>query len=369
MDKKAMQPELTRQNLQAKKAGAWFDVSGKLRVSNREKDSLTDVVWVPTQQVLLTQVVVPGKRKSDWMKALPYALEEEISQPIEEVFIAVLHREQTGDNAGLTQVAIVSNERMSQWTETLVSEGLASAQLVPDCFQCPFPEKQNDSSTVYYIETETHRLARTGQWTGMAIPLDWLTLVSFKNITWQKASPAFPMLESLKSFGLRQGHYQPFSKSTTWVKNWGKVFAVFGLLLLLLVVQNWMEAHQKTIEKQQLTEATERLFKQMFPEVKRIVNLTAQAKTALAKQPSESEKVGPAQLAKLVESAFKQVPKVEIKAFEWQNQRLSLSLDSPDNNSLQALSEALKNKVALTLKINSMQPNQVQAEMVIDGIR
>lgn len=365
-----MQRESTRQNLQAKQVGAWFDLSGKLiLLSDREKTSSIDVVWVPTEQVLLTQIVVPGKRTSDWMKALPYALEEEISQPIEDVFIAVLHRESTGENAGLTHVAVVSNDLMNQWVDTLASEGLANAQLVPDCFQCPFQGKQGESSKIHYIETETHRLARTGQWAGMSIPHDWLTLAPFKNMTWQQESPSFQTIEHLKSFGLRQGKYQLFSKSTAWAKNWGKVIGVFGALFVLLVAQNWMEAHQKMVEKQQLTEATERLFKQMFPEVKRIVNLTAQAKTALAKQPSEVVGVGPAQLAVAIESAFKQHPKVAIKAFKWQKQRLSLTLDAPDNDSLQALSGALKDKVVLTVKINSMQPNQVQAEMVIDGIR
>ena len=364
-----MQRESTQQNLHAKQGGAWFDLSGKLVLLDSQKDRLVEVVWVPTQQVFLTQVVVPGKRKTDWMKALPYALEEEISQPIEDVFIAVLHRDSTGENAGLTQVAIVSNERMTQWVDALTSAGLANAQLVPDCFQCPFPEEHNESPKMHYIETDTHRLARTGKWTGMAIPHDWLTLAPFKHMTWQQEAPSFQVMEHFKPFGLRQGKYQPFSKSTAWAKNWAKVIGVFGALLVLLVTQNWMEAHQKTIEKQQLTEATERLFKQMFPEVKRIVNLTAQAKTALDQQPSEVAGVGPAQLAKAVEPAFKQVPKVEIKAFKWQNKRLSLSLESPDNDSLQALAGALKNKVTLTLKINSMQPNQIQAEMVIDGIR
>lgn len=364
-----MQLESPLQNLQPQRSEARFDVSGKLILPETQKEASVEVVWVPTQQVLLTSVVVPGKRKSDWMKAMPYALEEEISQSIEDVFIAVFHRDPSGSNAGLTWVAVVSKKLMADWVETLASAGLSKAQLVPDCFQCPFPEENDKPSVGHYIETDSHRLARTGRWTGMAIPHDWMSLAPFKNMAWQAETPLPISADHFKVYGLRQGKYQPFSQSNAWIKNWATVAGVFGVLFALLVAQNWIEAHQKTVEKQQVTEATERLFKKMFPDVKRIVNLTAQAKTALAKQPSDTSLVGPARLAILIEPAFKKMPQIEITAFKWQNQHLTLSLEAADNEALQALTDALKDKVTLTLKINSMQPNQVQAEMKIDGVR
>ncbi|MEA3405621.1 MAG: type II secretion system protein GspL, partial [Pseudomonadota bacterium] len=100
------------------------------------------VVWVPTEQVSLMQQFVPGKRKQDWMTALPFALEESLSEPVEGLHFVALNR----DAEGLVSVAIVSKERMQDWVDQLQSFGLAHALLVADCFQVTVSQKASEEA-------------------------------------------------------------------------------------------------------------------------------------------------------------------------------------------------------------------------------
>lgn len=360
-------------NLNESTQSAFFDASGQLHLPAGAEALQIDVVWVPTQQVLLTDVTVPGKRKSDWLRALPYALEESISQPLDEVFIAVLNRQTSGDHPGLTSVAVVDQQLMQNWVEGLQAAGLSNAQLVADCFQCHWQaesERDTQDQPGCYLETESDYLIRTGQWRGMALPKSWASLPQFESLVGQPGEPRSLSLAEIKAFGLRQGRFQPQSQVSR-LGLYGRNLGILSVLVLTLwVAQNWLLASQYTTERQQLVSATEQLFKQMFPNVTRIVNIKAQTQTALARQQQPAELMGPAALALLIESPFQQAKQVKIEQFKWQNNRLLLQLKSQDSNALQQLKQQLtnqlQNKAKVTLNIKKMQPNDIAAEMVID---
>lgn len=346
---------------------AFFDASGQLHLPAGAETLKIDVVWVPTQQVLLTDVQVPGKRKSDWMRALPYALEEAISQPLDEVFIAVFNRVASGHQQGLTSVAVVEQPLMQNWVEGLQAAGLSNAQLVADCFQCPW---ESAYQACVHLETDAFYWVRKGQWGGMAVPKEWGAQPQFESLIGQPCSPTALSLAEIKALGLRQGRFQPQSQVSRLGRKGRDVAILFAVVLTLWVAQNWLVASQQMAEREQLVTATEQLFKQMFPNVKRIVNIEAQTQNALARQQQPAEMIGPAALAGLIESYFQQAKQITIEQFKWQNNRLTLSLKAKDTTALQNLKQALSNqlqdKIKVTLNIKKMQPNDVAAEMVID---
>lgn len=361
---------------------AFFDSSGQLHLPANAADLPIDVVWVPTQQVLLTEVQVPGKRKSDWMRALPFALEEVISQPLDEVFIAVLNRVSSGEKAGLTSVAVVDKTVIENWIEALQAAGLDKVQLVADCFQLTRPGQNSplaDSAVeqvtdavedTIYVQTDAGYLVRKGQWGGFWLPLSWQDAPQFTVSQWQPAEMQSLTAAEIKSFGLRQGLFQPQSQVSQLGRHGRNMAILSALVLTLWVGQNWWLASQNAAEREQVVAATEQLFQQMFPNVTRIVNIKAQTQTALARQQQPTESMGPASLALLVESSFQQAKSVKIDRFKWQNTRLVLSIKAQDNTALQQLnkrlSEQLQNKAKVTLNIQKMQPNDIAAEMVID---
>ena len=108
-------------------------VISQLKQQNRLQKELA-IVWVPTQQVLMTEVDVPGKRKAHWMAALPYALEETLTESVDDYHIVVLNR----DEQNQVCAAVASLKIMDQWQQILSDLGLTHAYLVPDCFRLPY---------------------------------------------------------------------------------------------------------------------------------------------------------------------------------------------------------------------------------------
>lgn len=80
------------------------------------------VVLVPGTDVLLAEPVLPLKSSAKLAQVVPFALEEQLAEDVEDLHFAVGRR---GDRPG-TPVAVVSHERMTQWQVTLSTAGIAA---------------------------------------------------------------------------------------------------------------------------------------------------------------------------------------------------------------------------------------------------
>jgi general secretion pathway protein L len=78
------------------------------------------VVLVPGTDVLLAEPVLPLKSSAKLAQVVPFALEEQLAEDVEDLHFAVGKR---ADRPG-TPVAVVSHERMTQWQVTLRTAGI-----------------------------------------------------------------------------------------------------------------------------------------------------------------------------------------------------------------------------------------------------
>jgi len=106
------------------------------------------VVLVPGAEVLLAQPELPpAKAGAKLQQLVPYALEEQLAEDIEELHFAVGRRQ--GDSARVP-VAVVSRERMDEWTTLLKSSGLEPEAMYADSELLP----QNPGQAVALLEEE-----------------------------------------------------------------------------------------------------------------------------------------------------------------------------------------------------------------------
>jgi len=97
-------------------------------------DALTDmgerkvIVLVPGAEVLTTSVDIPIKGGSRFLDALPYALEDELAEDIEQLHFSTGIR----SNNGRVPVAVVNRERLSQWVECFRELGIQPVSMIPD---------------------------------------------------------------------------------------------------------------------------------------------------------------------------------------------------------------------------------------------
>jgi general secretion pathway protein L len=91
------------------------------------------VVLVPTEDVRLLGVDLPIASRARRAAALPFVLEDEVSEPIEVLHAAL------GEalSPGRYMAGIVRHDRMAQWCEVIEAAGLEAAAVVPDALTLP----------------------------------------------------------------------------------------------------------------------------------------------------------------------------------------------------------------------------------------
>lgn len=412
-------------------ASDWQLDAKAARQSLQEKQvdlAALEVLWVPTELVVFSQAVVPGKRASDAQKALPYVLEANLALPIEEYLIVVFEKHRvTEPMVGFSfSVALVTHNQMQSWHQALQALQLTQVRLVADCFRLPNAEVAQKfcSPLPTSVDGEPLQrcLVRYAPFAGFACDQHWgesiwqlvqtspqalpesadksqksaesipESHVSEKNDSGQQTVPtslSFAQLPhvaldallasqrqqisvtaktDLRQQNLRQGPYANQAEQSGLLK------ATLGTLALgvaLVSILLWLTSYQTSQLQAQATayqQQTERLFQQMFPDVKRVVNIKAQTISRLKAQIAPQQDVELTGWLQAVESLMALVPEVTVQRLEWQaNKRhLKLELQAKNSQQLARLSTLAKQRYAdypISITTKSVQPDQIEAQL------
>lgn len=90
------------------------------------------VVLVPGEDVLLAQVRIGARNRAQLMQALPYALEDQLLAPVEELHFAAAPVAEDGVGA-----AVVAKERMREWLARLAEAGVQADAMLPETLALP----------------------------------------------------------------------------------------------------------------------------------------------------------------------------------------------------------------------------------------
>jgi general secretion pathway protein L len=117
------------------------------------------VALVPGADCLLLGARIPTQSRQRLARAVPYALEDQLTEDVENLHFAVGER----DAAGRLWVAVVARERMNAWLDALSDAGLDPEQIYPETLALP------KSGHAWTVLAEPDRfLVRTGAEAGFA---------------------------------------------------------------------------------------------------------------------------------------------------------------------------------------------------------
>lgn len=356
------------------------------------------VVWVPTEQVTLVERFVPGKRRADWQNALPYALEESLAEPIEALHFVPLNRNAEGQ----VSVAIVTLERMRMWHEQLQQIGLVQAFLVADCFRIPpaqqamaldkapengaaSVENQNRQAWSVFQQSEQRILVRSGEYLGFAASPQWFEQMKQLSTQQQGEVDILPVdasqlsatcvlsqsakRNSCAALNLRTGEFQIKSQSSAYWKVWQWPAVALLAVVVVYLLGVFMQTQQHREQALAYQTQTEALFKQRFPDVKRIINIQTQAKNGFQQSGGVAAGIGPGQLVKKLETAFAQYDKVQILRLDWRasSRQLSIQIQAPQVNDLQNLAQAVSAIQSSELKVKNVSQTQAEGVLYVDA--
>jgi len=86
------------------------------------------VVLIPAEEVFLSNVTLPGKNRNKLLKALPYAVEDQLVDDIDELHFAL----GTHSESGKYLVAAVEQKLMDYWDQAFRAAGIRVDTIVPD---------------------------------------------------------------------------------------------------------------------------------------------------------------------------------------------------------------------------------------------
>ncbi|WOT05178.1 type II secretion system protein GspL [Shewanella youngdeokensis] len=263
------------------------------RAGNRAIDIL-----VPASSITLTSVALPEKGQRQAIKALPFMLEENLAQDVEELHFVVGPRQ--GD---ALSIAVVAHEQMQNWIEWLSEAGLKPKCIIPDCLALPLVDC--DWAAINFGDEV---LLRTGQSSGVSLTQDWLdiamlqllpnqseptTIAGYTELSFAganvKAQPLdLPMLVLARGMlnapmNLLSGIYKPKNEYGKHLSVWRNAAIVFAIVVLLALVNKGLNIQQLNSKAAAAKAQSEQIFKQVVPGSKRIVRLRSQIKDHINK--------------------------------------------------------------------------------------
>ena len=251
---------------------------------------------VPACDVVLKTVPLPGKPNRQLLQALPFMLEEDQAEDIEQLLIlpekAVLN-----DGIYSQQLAVVRRSTLEMWLDWLQQAGFRVQKMLPDALLLP-----DLAGQAVAIELAGQWLLRQGPWQVSCVDRDWwaeyLALLALPSVLsyspWpeqvlqphQLAPAELPLALLAKqlpaqSFSLLQGEYAPKKPQNKLWQQWQLSIALAGACFLLYLTTVGLEAWQYQRQATQAKAEALALYKTKFPN-ERVLNLQQNVKRKLA---------------------------------------------------------------------------------------
>ncbi|MCO6413705.1 MAG: type II secretion system protein GspL [Thiogranum sp.] len=351
------------------------------------------IVLVPGAEVLLTDAQIPGRNRQRALRAIPYALEERLATDVDSLHFA-LGPVQDGDRF---PVAVVDRSRMDAWAALLQDRGILANQWIPDVLALPVP----DSGSWSLMVDEGMVLVRSAPYAGFASETASLTtlvslfaareevpagatvygatLLDLEGVETGFSDTDQGALEILargwaqgSAIDLLQGAY---SRSEQWgrlLRPWKASAALLLAAILLGAVIMGVDYTRLSAAEQQLNAQIEAVYRQTFPDAKRVVNPRAQMEQQLKQLQRRSGGGDTGFMTMLGQTGevLRATRGIDILAASYRDGRLDLELRVENLQILDQLKQALAASGRMNAEIQSattQEGQKVQSRIRIQG--
>ncbi|MET2847515.1 type II secretion system protein GspL [Vibrio owensii] len=244
------------------------------------------IALLASHDVVLTEVDIPPGAARQFDSMLPYLVEDEVAQDVDNLHFTVLDKQ-----AESAQVCAVERAWIQTILQRFASQGLVIKRMLPDVLAMPVDAEASSAALL-----GEQWLIRHSQTQGAAVDASWLDLylsaylqshegwkldcyssLPESNVTDIWVSKPEEMTMALLAKGtteskvnLLSGAFKPKSSWGKYVKVWQKAAIAAGVLLVVLVGQQLLMVHKYEAQAQAYREESERIFRQIFPDKRRI---------------------------------------------------------------------------------------------------
>lgn len=348
----------------------------------------------PGTEVLTTRVHIPVRGRQRVAQAVPWALEDQLSEDVDALHFAIGER----DAEGMVHVAVVSEQALAAWREQLDDAGVQAEDIYPDYLALPRHEH------AWTILVDDHRAwVRTGLQTGFACDADALALFLEAALTeagddapprlvvylsetatlqlpevapeperYRVSDPLAVFAEHLDSrhaIGLRPASWGGASQAHRWWRTWRAAVVLVAAVIIADTGHAWLQRWQLAATAEEQQAAIARIFGDTFPEAGTPVYPRRQMESRLAALRSGDDTPSGGMLpllARLTPGLADE--RIELTALAYRGGGLEIQVSAPDLQVLDALKQRLTGE-GLTVEVRSArnERDHVIGRLTVEG--
>jgi general secretion pathway protein L len=342
------------------------------------------VVLVPAEDVLLTEACVAAKSRAQLMQAIPFAVEDQLLEPVEELQFAA-----TEGGGGVVGVAVVARATVRMWLELLAANGMRPDVLLPESLALPLaPDRatalvENDRAIVRLASFSAFvsAPAEVGAWlqrTTEARPLDIFDFregaparlaVPAASYQERQRDPLAFLARSLRkpSLNLLHGEFAPQHRAARDARWWRVAAALAATVVALAVLDLGFEVLQLSRTSARLDAAAQDAVRKAFPDIDGAELARATpgdiARRRIERLRGGTDSSGFLRVLEQIAPVLGATTQIQTRGMEFRNGTLELGLRAPDVATLDAVRERLAAQPGLNVTVTAANPG----ESGIDG--
>lgn len=353
---------------------------------------------VPGALSPVIQASLPGVGRNRLAKALPYALEEQLIDDVEELHFA------PGElKDGCVPVVVVRRELLDQWLALLEQHNMIPQRVVPDYFAIPcLPQgwqlwfddsgtllrSQHDSGLSITLTTpmlilqrlydeseeKPEQLRVSGHSEKQANELtDWCEKNGIELLQGETPAVLLPVaattLSQERVINLLQGAYSHQEKTSRLWRPWWPAVAVLAVMVVSLLISMGLDHQRLSATQVALDQEIKQLYLDTFPDAKRVVDPRAQMEARLKAQASGTESDQFYQLLGGITLLSDNKVSFELQRLRYQNGELSVDMHLKNLQILDQIKQLFADKQGLQAEVvsASARGDKVEARLLIKG--
>jgi general secretion pathway protein L len=371
------------------------------------------VVFVPSTEVNLASIDLKAKSHKQMMAAVPYMLEEELSEDVENLHFALATIDK---KAGKQLVGVISGELIAKLYSAISTHNYLSVAVVPQTLSIPYARDtwslfiQSDAATlrtgeydgygidiinlheILSVESALYRQQQE-QDVGVDVAID-VKIVEYdfradsKQDDLSNDLPAGELdaaggnREALALIGrywldhqgmlnLLQGAYQMKAEMPGTLKQWLIAASLMGISLLLFIANTVVTNQQLSAQTQQLEQTMRSTYTQIFHDEPAAEAATAMRKRLIAMRESSGGPVTPfLQFVAASAEVLLKDKQSSVVRMSYNNKRLQIDIETTAFEKLEALQQKIASDViSVDLKAVTNNKGKINGRLVLAGVK
>jgi general secretion pathway protein L len=336
------------------------------------------VAIVPSENVVLLDTPRMSAQSAQFAKAVPFALEDQLISPVEELYFALPDR-LTGDRVA---VAVVARKTLRGWIEQLASVGVRPDAIFAETQLLPLGE--NAGSVMIENDRAIWRSSKTqGGVSDLAGLPEWLAVIhagqpelhamDVYDFRERASAPALPerhvryhpnkrdalsflaaQLVTEPELNLLQGEFAPTHRRAPTQRLWRNAGLLAAAALILLFVYFVADYWKLSRQSAQLETAARQILHDSFPQMDTVAGDPRQLmQSALDGLRGGADATGLLHLLTQVAPALSSTTRTTLTSLEYHNATLELGLRAPDVPTLDLMRERLSTVPGLNVQVTA----------------